>query len=191
MCSRRSPVLKRKVWWGAAGLVTLMACGDPAPQEVEYSLRAPIACDLPSIAAAVAGEQATACGVFEAGEAPDRCAAEAFGSAQPFWVVTETVGIDSVLSRAWVHDGDQLWNLLQDDLSGENARVEGVECIGPHADGEEPLGLSCEAVAPEGNSYLVCGQVCDGCSGPMPLLFEHEAAECGVADDDSLVCTVD
>ena len=165
-------------FWAAA-LSSLMSCGTGT------------ACDLNALSADIAGPEAISCGVFQPGATLDDCAATALSSAEPFWAVQETQGIDSVVSRAWVYDGDQFWILTQDDYKGENTKVEATLCVQPQIDASIPEAVACESWLPKGNTYLVCGRVCASCTGELPLPFEHEAVQCNVKASGAVVCRPD
>jgi len=173
----------------SAALLALVSChggasdDDPAPD--------PIACDVEAIATALAGDQATDCGVFPTDAAPDGCAADALSRAEPFWVVDYVAGKDSTLAEVWVSDGAQVWMLLYDDYAGDEATVDGRLCVGPRATDETAAGVGCDDFLPPGDHYLVCGRQCDGCSNHLPQPFEHDAVDCAVEADGSLACTVD
>lgn len=120
--------------------------------------------------------------------APDDCAATALAAGTPFWRVTAEAGIDSIVSTAWVYDGDRFWVLSQDDWEGEQAKVLGWQCVGPRLDDDDPRAPICDAMEPEGTRYLVCGKVCDGCMGTMPLPFDHDAVVCTTKANGAVVC---
>lgn len=79
-------------------------------------------CELPEIAAALAGASATDCGLVPVGgdaSAADACAVEAFQAGAPFFVVYELQGMDSAVSTALAYDGADLVSLYRDsDPSG-------------------------------------------------------------------------
>lgn len=102
--------------------VLLAAC--PAPRD----------CELPEVAAALAGAGATDCGLVPVGgdaTAADACAVEAFQGGAPFFVVYELQGIDSSVSTALAYDGAQLISLYRDSdpSGGSNVGAEVTENV--------------------------------------------------------------
>jgi hypothetical protein len=132
-------------------------------------------CTMPSTAARIAGPDAVDCGEVADGADPAAawgCAVDAFDAGQPFFVVFDGHGIDSVLISAMVSDGDRVWTLLQDQVQGPRARIDGWDCVDP-VDGTSDAGfpiVSCTSTAPSGNHMAVCGS-CGGCN-PQALPFD-------------------
>lgn len=103
-------------------LPLLAAC--PAPRD----------CELPEIAAALAGSGATDCGLVPVdGDAStaDACAVAAFQAGAPFFIVYEEQGIDSQVSTGLAFDGAQLLSLYRDSdpSGGSNVGAEVTEHV--------------------------------------------------------------
>lgn len=136
-------------------------------------------CDLDATAAEIGGEGAVPCGAA-GGEADAEgwgCALDAWGAGTPFVLRYTSQGTDSTLERAVVYDGDTVWLLTQDQYGQGPWDVDGYECVDPVVEADTAAGhdvLGCGSLAPEGNHFQVCGEICTDCGDPDPLPFPGE-----------------
>jgi hypothetical protein len=155
-------------------LLSLTACIGPATDADTTD----DGCDLRGTAAGIAGPGATDCGQAAPQEdttAIDACIVEHLQSGEPFFAIVANTGTDSVVTAATVQVDGHLWLLSQDSFDGEDARIDGRECIGPTPtdapiDGGPPF--TCERYEPERNHYEVCGDFCPGgvCDDDVPRM---------------------
>ena len=138
-------------------------------------------CDLDHEVADLAGPDAVDCGSADgAGEkAAWACAVDAFENDEAFTVSWTRQGIDSTLTYVLVSDGEQVWQLAQDDFD-KNPDIDGWDCVSPYVatpaaaptNPEEPPDeyVACAGLEPDGNHYQVCGEFNGG--SPVPLEFD-------------------
>ena len=143
-------------------------------------------CDLDHEVTALAGDDAVDCGSADGARAEEAwaCAVEAFENDEAFTVSWTEDGIDSTNTYVLVSDGEQMWQLAQDDYkksSFSTLDVHGWDCVSPYigtpaaaakSPEEQPpyAYVACTRLEPEGNHYQVCGKIEGG--NPEPLEFD-------------------
>lgn len=161
--------------WIAGFFLGLAGCGsDPA-----------VNCDLAAKSAELAGVGAIDCGVVPTdadGTTAWQCAIDHYRAGEAFFVIAEDTGTDSLLADALVYNGVKTWK-LHTDSEDEGHEIVGWDCVDP-VENVEPDDiytdtdahgfaiLECTSQTPEGTSYQVCGEICDGCSSTPRLPFE-------------------
>lgn len=129
-------------------------------------------CDLRAVATEILDEGYLDCGDFTTDQdsaAGTACAVDALVAADPFLLVVETTGTDSLGTRATVHRDGRLLYLYTDAwVVFDPGPVTAIECVDPFVQ-EGGLAISCGSLLPRspGHDYY---DVCTAASeGVIPL----------------------